>query len=470
MALNWEINNEPHGLFVTCYRPIVIGVKVTGNQPAHIQGTLLMEESAGEGEFSDTGIRMNGYSDFTNNSDGIYTINVADFCRPFFPNEAAFYDTNLCGNWNKMLSRAFKLRINPVLYQTNGALQVDQDDSLVTNAFVVSPTITKASESTSMGNDYIRLDKFVNNGENNSAVVWNDDSDWNVLTSNMPQNNVIDINSGFYYYQTLLLRGVVGRNNYCRVWNNTTGASYDFSFGSANEALHRYVSLHPVMLEFMLENFADATLNHIINTTTGELQTDSIDVQMQYKNNSTWALERWSPRVTYKLIDGRNSSCKQEHFVFRNMRGGMDWFIATGQQDKEVAISGEEYDRHIGFNRDVDSVSFLGSSEAMFGVNRGAHSRSSVWDNVQEKFKTFTQPLTKEYVEWLQELIVSPQVWIVKEVTDMQLPDGSDNADRYMLVAINIIKNSYKLHSTEKNVHYIEFQYSLSDNNLTQQF
>ena len=52
----------------------------------------------------------------------------------------------------------------------------------------------------------------------------------------------------------------------------------------------------------------------------------------------------------------------------------------------------------------------------------------------------------------------------------MQLPDGSDNADRYMLVAINIIKNSYKLHSTEKNVHYIEFQYSLSDNNLTQQF
>ena len=106
----------------------------------------------------------------------------------------------------------------------------------------------------------------------------------------------------------------------------------------------------------------------------------------------------------------------------------------------------------------------------MFGVNRGAHSRSSVWDNVQEKFKTFTQPLTKEYVEWLQELIVSPQVWIVKEVTDMQLPEGSDNADRYMLVAINIIKNSYKLHSTEKNVHYIEFQYSLSDNNLTQQF
>jgi hypothetical protein len=46
--------------------------------------------------------------------------------------------------------------------------------------------------------------------------------------------------------------------------------------------------------------------------------------------------------------------------------------------------------------------------------------------------------------------------------------DDANNFYTTVLVAINIIKGSYKMHTTENGRHYIEFKYTLSENTLVQ--
>jgi hypothetical protein len=57
---------------------------------------------------------------------------------------------------------------------------------------------------------------------------------------------------------------------------------------------------------------------------------------------------------------------------------------------------------------------------------------------------------------------------VVEDIKDYQ---GNKNLLFYNtkgLVAINILKGSYKLHNTEKGRHFIEFKYTLSENTTTQ--
>jgi hypothetical protein len=455
ITLNWSILAEPHGLFVTCYRPIVIIVNVVDNQPSHIQGSLYIETFSGSDSYEDTGVKMNGYS---NNNDNNYVINVADYCQNYFIDEKDFYNGGgFCTNFNKMLSRAFKVVINPVLFQIDGSTNIDYEQELTSNPFIVPPLVTGADESTSLANDNIRIDKFVNNGTNNSSAPWGDSS-WNRLTTNMPQNNTIDINSGFYYFQTLLYRGVSGITTKLKATNNTTGNSREFSLMGSSVARHAYIHIHPVIIEFLLALQYGSFQNLLINETTGLLLGNSMTIQLEHKN-SAGVIQRTSPAMTYKLIDSSTTPlCQNEKFIFRNQRGGFDWFIATGQKDKEINVSGDEFDRQTDFNR-LDTKSF--------GTIRGQHANSSLLNSRKETFTTFSQPLVKKYSNWLEELIVSPQVWIVKDVTDWATKTSIANNNK-RLVAINIIKGSYKLHSTEKNTNFIEFKYNLSENDLTQ--
>ena len=93
---------------------------------------------------------------------------------------------------------------------------------------------------------------------------------------------------------------------------------------------------------------------------------------------------------------------------------------------------------------------------------------TNLWGSRKDTFSVFTQKVTKEYAVWLEELISSPQVWVVEDIKDFQNTSPQLGYENKGLVAINIIKGSYKVFNTENNMHYIEFKYTLSENTITQ--
>jgi len=452
MALNWTIAQDAHGLFVTCQRPIVIRVKVLGTQPAHLVATLLIETSYNSGTFVDTGVRINGYRENDSNSN-YYSFNVAEYCQNFFDEEEAFYGQQWCGNFHDMLQRSFKLLINPMLFNNNGGLDLDADDTLESKAFIVTATNTMVEESTSTAEDYIRMDKFVNNGSNNSGLAWNSSS-WNRLMTNMPRNNVMDMSKGFYYFFPIIVRPVAGRTTFLHI-QNAAGVTEEIGVNIPTGE-HMSIHIHPVILEFWLLLIGSANQGMLVDPTTGELTTDSLLVTLKHRDTATGSLIRSSPSMRYKLVNGCDG-CQCETFLFKNMRGNFDFFCAKGTQAKEVQLGGVDFDRHTDFRREISN----------FDVLRGQHSTTNLYNSRKQLFTTFSQPLTTEQANWLEELIVSPMVWVIREIKDY----ASGNKDFYGhvgLVAVNIIKGSFKLHTTERNVHFIEFKYTLSENTLVQ--
>ena len=140
------------------------------------------------------------------------------------------------------------------------------------------------------------------------------------------------------------------------------------------------------------------------------------------------------------------------------MLGGFDFFRATGTESKEITMSGTEFDKHTDFRR----------SETMnFGVVRGQHNTTNLWGTRNEVISVFSQPLSREQVKWIEEMIMSPQVWITIKVSDFVQDEGGELSDMG-LTAINIIKGSYKLYSTDRNRSFIEFKYKFSESTLTQ--
>jgi hypothetical protein len=128
------------------------------------------------------------------------------------------------------------------------------------------------------------------------------------------------------------------------------------------------------------------------------------------------------------------------------MRGGYDWFDATGTESKGVSVEGTTFDRYVPYT----------------GNPRGLHGTSNLWTNRTDSYTVFSQPLKKEYAIWLEELITSPTVWIE---TTLDNPAVASNP---ILLPIVIEKGSYNTYTTEDGVHFIEFKYTLSNNIGTQ--
>ena len=103
------------------------------------------------------------------------------------------------------------------------------------------------------------------------------------------------------------------------------------------------------------------------------------------------------------------------------------------------------------------------------GLLRGQHNITNLWNTRKEMHTVFSQPVSTQQADWLEELIVSPQVWIIKDIKDYYGNSSFLNpAPTKGLQAINIIKSTYKLHTTEKGVHFIEFKYTPSENTSIQ--
>ena len=141
------------------------------------------------------------------------------------------------------------------------------------------------------------------------------------------------------------------------------------------------------------------------------------------------------------------------------MLGNFDFFRATGTESKELLMSGTEFDRHTNFQR---------SSTKDFGIMRGQHNTTNLWGKRQEMITVFSQPLSREQVKWIEEMIMSPQVWITTKIEDFVTDLARNTYQNIGLTAINIIKGSYKLYSTDKNRSFIEFKYKFSESTLTQ--
>tara|TARA_R110001592_G_scaffold171425_3_gene409776 strand:+ start:215 stop:1591 length:1377 start_codon:yes stop_codon:yes gene_type:complete len=449
----YGISQQPHGKFVSCQRPIVIQVKVTGaTVPAFFRGILWIEQTTNSNNFVETGVQMNGYSDTDN---GIYSFNVAEYCRQYFVDEEGFYTQNWCSNLDKMTGRGFRLEVFPVKYTENGGLEPDPDENKYTNDFIAVPTNTSVDESNSTANDYIRVDKYVCNGGNSSQVPWTS-SAFNRFTTNMPPYNVMDVSQGFYFFLPLMHRGVGNRVGDMQVTNGA-GVMLSIACLSSSYTLHCSLHIHPIILDFWLSLQAGVVVNHLTNA-TGGLTGNKMGIQIKYDNATTGAFVRSGPIQHYKLIDS-SLECSDNNgtnFIFRNMLGNFDFFRATGTETKELTMSGMEFDRHTAFNR---------ADTENFGVIRGQHNTTNLWGKRTEMITVFSQPLTRAQVKWIEEMIMSPQVWITKKIEDYVNAKGYGDMG---LIAINIIKGSYKLYSTDKNRSYIEFKYKFSESTLTQ--
>lgn len=446
----WQIQYQPHGLMVTCQRPIVISTKVTDGAVAHFRGSLYILDGV---SWTDTKIEINAYNDDdTGFPAGTYfSCNVAEYCKNFFLESEGFYNLNTgwCSNFRNMAHREFKLRMYPVEYDLSGNLVPDPSDYTDSDSFIVIPTNTEARESTSSIEDNIRIDKWVLNGNNNSAAPMGS-SYYNRLLTNMPNHNVVNVSAGNSYYN-YLQRQVAGRTTRFHFWNSS-GTEYTLD-GDITTGYGAFPLL-PIMIDFLLSLQSGVTVNAFTDV-GGNLSSTTMKLQMKFIDSTTLAFIRSSPAAHYKLQE--DFTCEEtDTFTFRNMRGGFDFFTATGTKNRGVELSGSEFDRHTTFSR----------SYADFDLKRGQHNTTNLWNSKKEIYSIFTQPLTKEYAIWLEELIMSPQVWVVKDIKDFQNSDGV--VDGKGLVAINILKGSYKTFSTEKNVHFIEFKYTLSENTITQ--
>ena len=226
----------------------------------------------------------------------------------------------------------------------------------------------------------------------------------------------------------------------------------------AEQTKFQHACIHPVFLEFFAAVVLGTWQNHLMDI-SGNLLTDSMTIQFKFHNASTGAFIRSGPAKRYKLKKNIGGCDGATTFIFRNMRGGMDFFTATGTHNQEVQLTGSEFDRHTNFKR----------QDRDLGLLRGQHNMTNLWNSRKEIHTLYSQPVSTEQANWLEELIVSPQVWIVKDIKDFYGDNSFLNpANNRGLQAINILKGTYKLHTTEKGVHFIEFKYTPSENTLIQ--
>lgn len=458
--MSFQIYQNPHGRHVTTQRPIVVSARVTGSSTAayvHFRCKLFIDTDDNN-SWVDTGVEFNAYSNSANN---IYEANVSEYCRQYITEDKHWFKDNFCNNNAQMYRRRFYVEFNPVFLTTANTLEIDYDQPKNTNSFYAYPLNTMPTEVLSTNDDYIRIDFFVNNGNNGSGLVW-PSSTYNKPQTNRPDGLCVNANKGMHWYNfPILNQPVKGRIGKCvfTCYNNDslvgtfTVYNYDFEWRAGTVPIHQT----PQMLEFWygLQNGGSTT--GILYDASGNLQVDEIRMSNTLVDSTTLAFVRGLPNISYRVCEELDCGGKNtETFVFRNMRGAFDTFMATGTKSKSVAVNGTTFDRHTRFNRSENTDGFA--------VMRGQHSSTNLWIDRKDSFSVFSQPVTKKEAIWLEELVTSPQVWVVVDVPKYGATHPNQQCG---LQAINIDKSSFNIYSTENNVHYIEFKYSLSENTQT---
>ena len=445
----WNIYKDVHGRHVTTQRPIIISVKDDLiSDIVHFRCELLIHNGTG---YTPTGVQFNAYSD---SDSAIYECNVAEYCRQYITETESWFTGSWCGSNNNMYFRRFVVRFNPVILKTNGTLEVDYDNPKDSSQFYTYPINTKATESLSTQDDYIRIDYFVCDGSNASGISWFSSS-YNRLQTNMPDGNAINVNSELgWVTMPFIVSPVPTHKLRVKVINTDNGTSFTIYMYTSSIKGTFPLNIHPTTLEMFYYFQNGGTYANVLLDSSGNLIASEMRLDLQWDDINTNVGQRGNPGKTYKLITerecGNNSS---ETFIFRNMVGGFDFFTATGTKSKGITIGGMTFDRHTAFN----------SLDKNFGVMRGQHASTNLWTERIETFSVFSQPLTTEMALWIEELIASPQAWVTKDIKGQFNGGWSGKC----LQAIIIDKASFNIYNTEDNVHYIEFKYTLSENYTT---
>ena len=487
MAISYTISQDIHGRFMTCYRPIVFSVKVTSssqlNQVAYFKATLHWIDHTGTSV--QTGIYFNCYKDLKTSD--TYSCNVMEYCRQFFKMSENFYHNN----WNisyfdgppgftttkpsyeNMFSNSFHVHFWPVIYGPGNTMIEEDSNQKNTVEFCAVPVSTRINEGYSTGGDHIRIDKFVLCGDNqltgaaHSPITNypNINPSWKRMLTNMPHGAELDISIPIMWQQFVAPRfNVQGKYpRYTYTWQSSpTGATTSFSqsgstFSAAtlNHSLE-VLKMNPWALQGIIGSAQFAT---IINGSGNLVYPGSkFTVRVDYMTNSTTVFA-YGPSHTVTLVDKnlqQGLACTKNwtQFIFRNMNGGFDWFIAKGVHEKNVNISGTNYSQFTNFNRAQDR----------FGISSGEHSTNKLWGNRVDEFSVMTQALSQEKALWLEELVSSPQVWVVTEGEDLYNSNNPLNSNSHRLIPIIIDSSSYEVIKTDEKLHYMTFKYTLSEN------
>tara|TARA_R110002020_G_scaffold290128_2_gene505577 strand:- start:14261 stop:15781 length:1521 start_codon:yes stop_codon:yes gene_type:complete len=502
MAVEWEISENTHGRIVTCQRPILIGLSTDTITVDHFRVMLEIkdQDETDEGiiidenwSWVDTGIRINAYSD-----DGgeYYQINLSPYVRDYFVLSEDWLTQRIIPtygeqtDWNHMWRREFRARVWPVVFGEDGGLIEESGNFKYISEFMVFDTNIKEDEQTSVIRmDNIRMDDFVTgncDGSEESNTRGNTgykSEKFNKLLTNMPGAtragettserlqiyNVLDgvyprVGIGYnmldtirYRFDYTVTRADGTEDNY--YYYSGYGSPYPWTDTNNCDILWYETDLRYVDLVL---NFADIA-DYAMFDVSGNLNCTKVVIKSSFYTAA--GLIRTGPSFAMLLTDkDDDGKCNKTRFVFKNSRGGMDWFSCYGQEEKEVSVIGTTYTTQQEVKR----------SGLRFNQKPGQHSTSNIWNTRQEKYKLITQPVSPVWAEWLEEMMSSPMVWV--EELDKGWESGDDgyeylNTSRWRscqrLIPVIIDKGSITVYNTEDNMQYIEFSYTKSNQNTT---
>tara|TARA_B110000285_G_scaffold223698_1_gene279550 strand:- start:1025 stop:2401 length:1377 start_codon:yes stop_codon:yes gene_type:complete len=453
------IIHDTNSAFYSVYRPIVIKGYDNDSDTAFLRGELLVETPMLSGNYVTTGSIINGYESSDNTN--IYEFNIMEHCRPFVGK--GFCPILSSGVWyaaGAFESRRFKLDIWPVKYSPgfHGQLFDEVNNLVSTKDFTAIATITTDEYSLNHQDDFTTVDRLVL-GYNNPSFNPNSHQPLTNAPNNHTANGLngkahqtININDfpcdsiyqpvSFTATHTRLSLIVLVRNKSTQVWT-LSYIPIANNVGIGGELVR--IPLHPATLELLYMLATGQPLNKLIDA-SGNLIADAFFILPVLTNASGQLSIRWADWKSYSLTnDNNNGKCQHKKFVFQNMKGGFDWFNCYGTQSKSVSVSGSTYQNHTTSNL------------------RGLHVEQKLWNNRKDTYKVITQPLSTEEAEWIQELVSSPKVWVQEKMKDNE----SSLGDNYLRPII-INNSDFQIHTTEDNIHFIEFSYTLSNPVSTQ--
>jgi hypothetical protein len=472
MALTY-IENAHKGYYST-YRPIELTVHDASNDTAFMRAELFIETPLLSGTFESTGIIINAYARAGNPV--AYDFNLMEYCRNYVsPGVCPMVSTATwllpgCYETDRFRIEAWAVKHSQT---TIGGLYDDLSDVKTSMSFIAIGTVTTDEDSGDVNDNYEALDRFVL-GQNDG---WLSQADTALPLTDMPVSkqwlmpsgkhctiNINDFPDASLYSPVNLNSNVEYVSAQYFVWplGGGTPSSFTIPMGGTQPPTANYrVPLHPKSVEYAYFQAHGTNLNQLVNT-SGELICNAISVCLTMHNSNYTTYYPWKSRKDdgstliqyyhFPYSDQPNNGlcsspkCRRVKFVFKNMRGGFDWFNAYGTQSKQVAVSGTNFDNHINSNF------------------RGFHGRKQLWTKREDMFTVMTQPLDTAHAEWLQQLVTSPQVWVQREI-----PEGDSRKSlTTFLQPILIDQGSYDIHNTEDNIHYIEFKYHYSNPITTQ--
>ena len=485
--VQWEISNNIHGRFVTCQRPIMFTAYTEDITVIYFRANMEIKNPSDD--WVDTGVACKGYhkgDDFKT-----YHFNVAEYVRHNFDLSPSWIRTSICEpgvpiGFKPQFHKEYRFKIYPVVQLEDQTIEEQTDNCLFTREFGVVELNTKNNEITCAElNNKIPIDNFVNGTadgmdyDNTYGERDYLDARFTRAMTNMPglrpaggsdyQGTLNVLNSTDAWYNWIVSPWIFFTDKFQRIrytlTNATTGAEtlyeLDTTFGcpnldgdvGENDNELMWYNLNLFWIDFMI-TLANGDGDYVFNA-AGDMIINKLKIQIQTRTSTE--LYRSGPSYTFKTTDKKNDGeCRRTRFIFKNMRGGIDWFHCYGTEKKSLQLNSTTYRQNQSLGRGLKD----------YGMLAGEHSTTNLYTERVESFSVFSQPLSRDWVEWLEELIVSPQVWIELE------QENTHGIIKYprnkKLVPIVIDKGSYKVYSTEDNMQFIEFKYKLSDSTLTQ--